>query len=114
MILAGSESYETASPLPKRRREERIRPIVGLSFVYFIAMGDWTKIGKSNDVQKRMANLQSASPVKLHLMASIPTTQPLKLEAGLHEHLKQYRLGGEWFAIPAAVLRNTLEALWRA
>jgi hypothetical protein len=47
-------------------------------------------------------------------MASIPTTQPLKLEAALHEHLKEYRLGGEWFDIPAEVLRKTLETLWRA
>jgi Meiotically Up-regulated Gene 113 (MUG113) protein len=57
----------------------------GFSFVYFIAMGNWTKIGKADDVQKRMANLQSATPVELHLIASIPTQQPLQMEASLHE-----------------------------
>lgn len=113
MSIADTESFGIASPPSKRRGGAAVRSRDGFSFVYFIAMGNWTKIGKADDVQKRMANLQSATPVELHLMASIPTTQPLKLEAALHEHLKQYRLGGEWFDIPADVLRSTLAMLWR-
>lgn len=89
-----------------------IRSSVRFSFVYFVAMGQYVKIGKADDVEKRMANLQSASPVALHLIASIPTDAPLKLEAALHEKLKQYRLGGEWFELPADVLRSTLQNLW--
>lgn len=112
MSIADTESLGTASPRPKRRGGAAVRSTVGFSFVYFIAMGNWIKIGKADDVQKRMANLQSATPVELHLMASIQTTQPLKLEAALHEHLKQYRLGGEWFEIPADVLRATLQMIW--
>ena len=83
------------------------------SFVYFIAQGEYIKIGKANDVQKRMTHLQSSTPIELQLIASIPTRQPLKLEAALHKHLKQYRIGGEWFELPPAVLRTTLQILWQ-
>lgn len=81
-------------------------------FVYFIAMGNKTKIGKANDVAKRLKSLQTGTPVELHLMASIPASDPLALESKIHDQLKHYRINGEWFAIPNSVLRKTIIETW--
>lgn len=75
----------------------------GVSFVYFIQQDCDTKhikIGKADDVMRRLTELQTGSPYPLMLLHSIKaenSEHAFALESMLHDRLKKYRLSGEWF-----------------
>lgn len=54
------------------------------------------KIGKSANVNKRLSQLQTASPVPLRVWWQRETPDP-ELEAKLHRHFAAQRISGEWF-----------------
>ena len=73
-------------------------------YVYFIQEGRGShgniKIGKANNVDKRLNSLQTGNPRKLTIMASIKckcVLDALKLEKRLHNKFKANRVRGEWF-----------------
>ncbi|MFI1177853.1 GIY-YIG nuclease family protein [Streptomyces melanogenes] len=53
------------------------------------------KIGTSSAPQTRLRDLQTGSPVRLHLLWTTPGGPDL--EAALHAHFSPYRVHGEWF-----------------
>lgn len=66
--------------------------------VYFIADGTGhVKIGISNDVPARMAQLQTGNPTRLRLLAVCPGGEPL--ERQLHQQFAHVRAEGEWFQL---------------
>ncbi len=66
------------------------------------------KIGVAQDVEARMVELQTGSPVPLHLIWK--TRGGGALERDLHERFASYRIHGEWFDFgdenPAAVVAS--------
>lgn len=63
------------------------------------------KIGKATNVERRLDNLQVASPHDLRLLGSVSGDH----EKRLHRELQRHRVGGEWFSLNAetqAVLRR--------
>jgi len=65
--------------------------------VYFIGHIDFAiKIGMATNVKRRMADLQSHSPLQLTLFATTPGG--LKIEKGYHARFTDHRLHGEWFS----------------
>ena len=75
-------------------------PLESRCWVYFITSGPWLKIGVSYNVDARLANLQTASPVKLKLAAKIgchSKSDAFSLEKKLHSKLQSYHAKGEWF-----------------
>lgn len=75
-----------------------------LMTVYFIAAVDAgkVKIGKTTNIQKRMASLTTMSPVELTLLHTVQ--YDARLEKRIHVHLKKYRAHGEWFHADKPVL----------
>lgn len=75
-----------------------------LMTVYFIAAVDAgkIKIGKTTNIQKRMAALTTVSPVELTLLHTVQ--YDARLEKRIHDHLKEYRAHGEWFHADKPVL----------
>lgn len=74
-------------------------------YVYFIQEGRGEhgsiKIGKSNNVDKRLKSLQTGNPRKLTLMALIKCRTPNdahRLESKFHLMFKNDRVLGEWFS----------------
>lgn len=64
--------------------------------VYFIGADEGpVKIGVTCNVEQRLQNLQTASPVRLRVLATIAGGSGL--ERGYHEAWSHYRLHGEWF-----------------
>lgn len=66
--------------------------------IYFIQMANFVKIGVSNNVNSRLKTLQTANPIKLKLLGTIPGNH--KTEKTLHEEFKSQKIslgGSEWF-----------------
>jgi len=76
--------------------------------VYFITDGDFTKIGVSNDPKKRLANLQTSNPKRLHLIGTL--RGGYSLEKRLHAHFAERRVSGEWFKLEEADIKPFFEA----
>ena len=77
------------------------QPTDNTEFVYVIQMGQKNifKIGKSNDPEGRLANLQTASPFKLKLLHVFSADNASIAEENLHAALHEKRLKGEWFRL---------------
>jgi hypothetical protein len=68
------------------------------------------KIGRSTDVMHRLAAMQAASPVPLHLLWVVAGGS--ELESALHSHFRRERLHGEWFDLGRAdAVDAVIEAL---
>lgn len=65
--------------------------------VYFLLCREIraVKIGTTDDLPKRMATLQCASPVEIELLAFVDGDT--KLESALHSVYRDCRMNGEWF-----------------
>jgi hypothetical protein len=58
--------------------------------------GAAVKIGVTKYPGKRLGDIQSGNPAKVHLVASVPGGR--ELERMLHRFLSRYRVNGEWFS----------------
>lgn len=92
-------------------RHEVNAPKDGDERVYFILnrISGRIKIGKSFDVDKRLASLQTASPDPLELLGSVPSW--LHTEAELHARFAALREHGEWFRDDPELLAFIEEAI---
>lgn len=82
---------------------KHIDPFNPKSFVYFITDGVFTKIGKADDVEKRLGSLQTGNPRPLTVQFVIPCCSSLassQIEKFLHGVYASRRQTGEWFVLP--------------
>ena len=79
-------------------------------FVYFIGgKRGPVKIGWAFNPAKRVTELQTASPIRLSVIAAIPGTQ--RDERALHERHADGRLEGEWFTRTQEILGDIADAI---
>jgi hypothetical protein len=81
--------------------------------VYFIQehrKNGFIKIGKTNDLQERLRALQQGNPHKLNIIVTIPGS--FNLEGKIHEDLKAFQHGHEWFNPTDEVLNYIEEIRW--
>src|SRR5580704_7091386 len=87
-----------------------------MGYVYMIGPAEpvtpyRVKIGKADDVSKRLVGMQTGSLVTLKVMWMVEHPEPYKLERRLHESLADFRTHGEWFVLghdPIAILHGAL------
>lgn len=79
-------------------------------FVYFVQIGEDGpfKIGWSQDVQRRLGELQVANPSRLYLRGTLRGTR--RTESEFHVRFKSAHVGGEWFQNTEEI-RNFLSSL---
>lgn len=70
---------------------------VSQGFVYLMRCGWHHKIGKTKNVRRRLAQIQTGNPYKVELIHSIPCDDMAEVESALHKHFAQWRTNGEWF-----------------
>ncbi|MCT7965118.1 GIY-YIG nuclease family protein [Laspinema sp. D1] len=69
-------------------------------FVYVIRSGNLVKIGRTNNLQRRLRQLSTMNSKELELICSIPTGDSVTLEKKLHQQFHSFRQHGEWFQLP--------------
>lgn len=79
--------------------------------VYFISNGFHIKIGRTNNLRNRLANLQTSSSLPLEIIAAIETDNSVALESIVHDHFKDRRTNGEWFDIDKTDVVRYIESL---
>lgn len=76
--------------------------IYGLLRIYFIELLDFIKIGYTENVSMRLAQMQTAVPIDLKLLLDIPGDKTL--EEIIHFKFAPIRVRGEWFKRHPALL----------
>ena len=67
------------------------------------------KIGKTSDLEARLAQLQTGNSVKLEVLCFIVTESDSELEQALHLKYATVRQSGEWFALSDAQIAEIME-----
>lgn len=77
------------------------------SNVYLLQAGPYLKIGKADDIDRRIQQLQTACPEKIELIARITcgtAEMAHRIEGDLHWRCQPYHTTNEWFALHPRVL----------
>lgn len=84
---------------------------VDLEGVYLVRQrgSDFFKIGKSNNILKRIASLQTGNPNRLELIFYFDIIEdPFSYEQYLHDEYSDRRVGGEWFKLKESDVHNMI------
>lgn len=114
--LSPSSLFESIRYLEKRiealeNRGASNKPDVGFVYLAHQDNTPYYKIGVSNNVERRLASLQTSSPSKIVLIKSIRTDRYEHYEGELHERFAASRLNGEWFSFDRATLGSVIRAM---
>ena len=68
-------------------------------YVYVIKCQDYYKIGKANNVDSRLRDLQVSNPYDLELIKTFEVDDGFRFEKFLHKTFKNKHSRGEWFKL---------------
>ena len=88
----GITSHDPANGIFARERKAQ--------WIYFIGAGDGEpiKVGRANNIKRRLSVIQSGNPKRLTVLASYFSDDPIAAEQAYHARFAAHRLHGEWFA----------------
>jgi len=91
--------------LPEANVEGVSQVVPKEGFVYLLKSGDHYKIGRSEELERRVKQVSVALPEEVTLEHAIRTDDPAGIEAYWHRRFAERRANGEWFRLSAADVR---------
>jgi hypothetical protein len=82
---------------------ERSAPAEG--WVYLLKSGGYYKVGRSDNVKRRLDEIKIAMPENVTLVHAIKTDDPPGIEAYWHKRFEATRANGEWFRLSRSDVR---------
>ena len=79
-----------------------LQPDKPQGFIYLIKSGHYYKIGKANDLKKRISHIKLQLPFETELVHSIEAFHPYDAEKHWHQRFADKRRNGEWFELTDA------------
>lgn len=74
--------------------------------VYFLKCGEYTKIGKTTNLDKRIEGLSTIIPEEVKLLHVIKSNDYSKCEKYFHDKYKNKRKKGEWFILSVSDIKE--------
>jgi len=102
--------------LKKNRKKSDIRKSIVLdntprASLYLISDGTYTKIGVTDSLMTRLAQLQTGNARQLRVIYEKPLANAYGIETQLHNSLYQYKMKGEWFDLDTDQIDSIIEKL---
>lgn len=79
-------------------------------YVYLFECGGKYKIGVSNNVDRRIKDLDHR-PFKVTLISKVHSKMAYKVEGTIHARLKKHKIEGEWYDFPTTPTAEWFESL---
>ncbi len=90
--------------------EDKLKKKNRVGCVYFISDGDYTKIGYTYYLPKRMEVLQISNARKLTLVYSYLTIAPKEDETAMHLKYASSHISGEWYDLKKICMKHLVSS----